>query len=191
VVYPDYINLLLADLKHFSAHLSPGTAGKDVNFACGSFVRYLLIIEDGVVMSATFSSNGCGYMLTAADTLADLVTGRELKQLHGLADRLLHEYVAGRIGAVPSGRSECIDACISALRQAFAHFRRARIEEFRGEKALVCTCFGVTEETIDEALQISAVQTVEDVTIRCRAGGGCGACTMMIQEMLDNRFDMD
>jgi NAD(P)H-nitrite reductase large subunit len=75
--------------------------------------------------------------------------------------------------------------------------RRSLISEepgsrsFRGEKALVCTCFGVTEETIDEALQISAVQTVEDVTSLCRAGGGCGACTMMIQEMLDNRFDMD
>jgi len=190
VVYPDSINLLVADLKHLSAPLSPGTAGQEVNFACGSFVRYLLVIDDGTVVSATFSSTGCGYMLAAADVLGDLVTGQDLRQLHGLADRLLHEYVAGRIGTVPTGRSECIDACIGALREAFAHFRRAQIEEFRGEKALVCTCFGVTEETIDKSLQNSAVQTVEDVTSLCRAGGGCGACTMMIQEMLDNRFDM-
>ena len=188
MVYPDSITVILADLRHFSTALGPGTAGKEVSFTCGSFVRYSLVIEDGVVSSAMFSSNGCGYMLAAADILAYLVTGEELRELHGLADGRLHEYVAGRIGTAPAGRSECIDASISALRGAFAHFRSVQIEEFRGEKALVCTCFGVTEETIEALLHDAAVETVDDVTRLSRAGGGCGSCTMMIQEMLDNRL---
>ena len=187
VVYPDSITKTISGLKHFSADEGPGTVGKDVNFACGSFVRFYVDIEDGAVTSVTFSSNGCGYMMAAADMLADHVAGRELTELQGLAEGRLHEYVDGRIDKAPVGRNDCIDSCINALRGAFAHFRNSQIEEFRGEKALICTCFGVTEETIERVLQNAAVETVVDVTRLCRAGGGCGSCTMMIQEMLDNR----
>ena len=128
-------------------------------------------------------------MLAAADILAAYVTGRQLKELHGLTIENLTEQVASQIGAVPSGRGECVDTCIGALRGAFAYFRSSQIEEFRGEKALLCTCFGVTEETVEIVLQDITVDTVDDVTRHCRAGGGCGSCTMMIQEMLDNRLD--
>ena len=188
VLYPDSITEIISKLRHFSAAESTGTRGKEVNFACGSFIKFSVDIKVGVVVSATFSSNGCGFMLAAADILADHVAGQGLKHLHGLADQRLHEQIAGSLGKAPAGRGECIDACISALRGAFAHFRNSQIEEFRGEKALICTCFGVTEETIENVLQDPAVQTVEDVTLLCRAGGGCGSCTMMIQEMLDGRL---
>jgi len=188
VVYPDSIIESIADLRHFSLDRDLNAIAKEVNFDCGSFVRYSLAIDDGVVTSATFSSNGCGFMLAAADILADHVTGQGLRELHGLEEGHLHEYIAGRTGEVPAGRGKCINTCISALHEAFAHYRSTRIEEFRGEKALICTCFGVTEETIDALLQNADVETVEDVTRLCRAGAGCGSCTMMIQEMLDNRF---
>lgn len=188
MVYPENISEYIAGLRHFSTAPDPGAAGKEVNFACGSFVLYSLVIDDGAIATATFSSNGCGYMMAAADILADLVTGEKLRELHGLAPKSLRESVSRRTGEVPASRRECIEACIKGLREAFSHFRDTKIEEFRGEKALLCTCFGITEETVETLLQDSAVRAVEDVTRRCRAGGGCGSCTMMIQEMLDNRL---
>jgi NifU-like protein len=189
VVYPNSITRQISGLRHISSSPNAGAAGKEVNFTCGSFVRYSLVLDDGVVTSATFSSNGCGYMLAAADVLAAFMTGRHLKELHGLMIESLQEQVVSQIGAIPAGRIECIGACISALRAAFADLRMRQVEEFRGEKALLCTCFGVTEETVDMLLRDIAVDTVRDVTRICRAGGGCcGSCTMMIQEMLDNRL---
>jgi NifU-like protein len=82
-------------------------------------------------------------------------------------------------------RRQCADIAIEALHAAFAHLRSRRIEEFTGEKALICTCFGVSEETIETNIRVRHLKTVDDVADACNAGSGCGSCRMLIDEMLD------
>jgi NifU-like protein len=72
------------------------------------------------------------------------------------------------------------------LHAALAGYRARRVEEFSGEKALVCTCFGVSEETIERVVAEYEIETVEQVTDFCKAGGGCGTCQPLIQEILDD-----
>jgi NifU-like protein len=74
------------------------------------------------------------------------------------------------------------------LQDAFADFRAFQIEEFAGEKALICTCFGVSEERIEKAITENNLQTVEEVGEFCRAGTGCGSCQPLIQEIIDSLF---
>ena len=71
------------------------------------------------------------------------------------------------------------------LQTALADFRALQIEEFIGEKALICTCFGVSEETIENLVFEESLATVEEVTDACNAGGGCGSCQPLIQEIID------
>jgi NifU-like protein len=78
-----------------------------------------------------------------------------------------------------------METAFSALRAAFSDHRARLIGEFTGERALVCTCFGVTEETIERYIAGGAAESVDDVSKATRAGGGCGSCRMLIQEMLD------
>jgi NAD(P)H-nitrite reductase large subunit len=66
-------------------------------------------------------------------------------------------------------------------------FRAFQIEEWSGEKALICTCFGVSEETIENLVKENSLETIEEVTAACNAGGGCGSCQPLIQEIIDEQ----
>ena len=163
--------------------------GKDASFVCGSFVQFSVSVdaESKSVAAAGFQTNGCGFMTAAADVLVEAVKGRRLGELHGLARPELLAEIEERLGVFTENRRHCADCCINALGMSFAGYRTKQIEEFQGEKALICTCFGVTEETIGRHIDESALQTVDEVTKICSAGGGCGSCRMLIQEMLDTR----
>ena len=189
VVYPKKIADRLDQLRHIRSGADANAVGTEANYSCGSFVRFSMSIDvdRACVADARFESNGCGFMLTAADSLAESVVNRPLADLHGLADAELRAIIDHAVDEIPSGRRECVDACINALHTAFADFRSRRIEEFIGEKPLICTCFGVTEEAVEQIITERSPQTVEDVGHACNAGHGCGSCRMLIQEMLDNR----
>ncbi len=156
--------------------------GVAANFSCGSFVRCLLSITGGAsIRGAVVRSNGCGYMLAAADILAEYIEGRDLTELQGLRRDELRLLIVEDVGKIPSDRAECADAAIEALRSAFFDLRSRRVEEFRGEEALICTCFGVSQEKIETLINNQVMETVEEVTLACNAGGGCGSCLMLIQ----------
>lgn len=133
-----------------------------------------------------FQTNGCGFMIAAADALADAIAGKQLAELHGLDRDELRAKLCEELDAFPADRRHCEEACIEALRSAFADYRARRIEEFQGEKALICTCFGVSQETIESQIVKGSLKTVEEVTRICNAGGGCGSCRMLIQEIIDS-----
>ena len=126
-------------------------------------------------------------MVAAADVLSEHVTGKTLGDLHGFNDEQLRSVVDRAVGVFESGRKHCLEACFEAIHGAFADYRALQLEEFQGEKALICTCFGVTEERVEaviHGLEDPSVQAVGDV---CNAGTGCGSCRMLIEEMIDGR----
>ena len=164
--------------------------GRDVSFVCGTVVSFSLTIDEGVVLDAKFRTNGCGYMMAAADVLCGYVKGRPLSDLHGLADDDLRGVIVGELGKTDRERRHCVDTCIGAVHAAFADHRKRLIDEFSGEKAIVCTCFGISEEAIEQHIATGAFETVEQITEVSRAGRGCGSCRMLIQEMLDLAHDI-
>lgn len=184
MVYPRRVWERIASLRTEVG--SNASTGRAASFACGCFVEFSIEIKDGRVETVGIRSNGCGYMLAAADILKHAVEVRELGALAGLDNELLRAAIENETGPLPPERRQCADVCIDALHSAFADHRAREIDEFRGEKALICTCFGVSEETIEHLIASAGPTSVDDVTASCRAGGGCGSCRMLIQEMLDN-----
>jgi len=189
VVYPTKLTKTLERRQNVSRAIHANAAATSANFSCGTFVRFLLSIDVNLrlIVDASFSSNGCGFMLAAAGVLVDEVTGEDLRELHGLAEVHLNASIGEAIGDIPLERAECVASAIAALQNAFADFRARQIEEFHGEKALICTCFGVSEDTIEQAIVNQSLTSVEQVTAICSAGGGCGSCRMLIQEILDSK----
>jgi NifU-like protein len=170
---------------------SPGAnaVGTSASFLCGCFARILLAIdrETKTIRNAVFQTNGCGFMIAAADTIAEGLSGRKLADLHSLDEDEFCDGIEAELGRFPPERRQCLHVVLEAVRGALADHRAFLIEEFSGEKALICTCFGVSEETIAEFISAASVHSVREVTAACRAGGGCGSCRMLIQEMLDSR----
>jgi NifU-like protein len=124
-------------------------------------------------------------MLAAADVLSEYVTGRILAELHGLHGEEICQLISSALGGVPAGRGDCAASTIEALKSGFSDLRTKRVQEFRGEEALICTCFGITEETILKLVNELSLNTVEEVGDACNAGTGCGSCIMLIDELLN------
>jgi bacterioferritin-associated ferredoxin len=48
----------------------------------------------------------------------------------------------------------------------------------------VCHCEAVTDRAVDAAIA-SGARTVDELTDRCGAGGGCGGCHRLLDELLE------
>lgn len=161
--------------------------GTGATFACGAVLRFTLQIEIETkqIVEAKFQTNGCGFLIAAADVLADEIKGKNLREFHGANKDILAGRIETELSEFPENRKHCLELCLETLNDAFADFRRFQIEEFAGEKALVCTCFGVSEDAIEKLIEENSLATVEEITAACNAGGGCGSCQFLIQEILD------
>lgn len=152
--------------------------GIEVKIDCGSWVRFRLALDEASIKEVKFTSNGCGVMIAAAESIARRIEGKRLTDLGGIKIEL-----AGL--ASDRERQPCIDAALNSLKNAFAAYREKRLAD-AGETAIACTCFGVSIDIIEAAVSNGALSE-ERVTAETRAGGGCGSCRMLIREILDNK----
>ncbi|HEY0429627.1 MAG TPA: iron-sulfur cluster assembly scaffold protein [Pyrinomonadaceae bacterium] len=184
--YPPKISARFYQPKNSGKSAAANGVGTGASFVCGAFVRFYLEIDAGTkeITQAKFKTGGCGYSIAAADVLAGKIKGKKLIELHGLDE--LQAEVESELGNFSAFREHCLEICLDALHAAFADFRAYQIEEFAGEKALICTCFGVSEDEIEKAVAENEIETIEEVTKICKAGGGCGSCQFLIQEIIDN-----
>lgn len=185
--YPTKISERFHAPKNAGKLDSANAVGTNATFVCGAVLRICLQIEAETkeILRAKFQTNGCGYLTAAADVLTEIIKGKKLVEFHRLEKQVLQREIKNKLGAFSQHRQHCLDLCLETLQNAFADFRLFQIEEFAGEKALICTCFGVSEETIEKLIRENSLSTAEEVTDACRAGGGCGSCQFLIQEILD------
>ena len=56
------------------------------------------------------------------------------------------------------------------------------------KEKMICTCFQVTENVIWDAIKQNGLKTVEEVTNYTKAGGACGKCKSVIQDIIDTYY---
>jgi NifU-like protein len=95
--------------------------------------------------------------------------------------------LAAQLGVVPADRSECAPLACEALVAAIRNFSNSARDEWEGDEALICTCFCVSERTIEREIQTNGLQSIAEVTAVCSAGGGCRSCYPLIQDILDDQ----
>jgi len=87
-------------------------------------------------------------------------------------------------------REHCPKLACDALIAAVREYSDAAREDWAGDEALICTCFFVSERTIEREIAANSLKSVADVTRACNAGGGCGSCHQLIQEILETQDDL-
>lgn len=187
-VYPQLTARSLADLTQDPEIAEANGIGAAANLRCGCFVRFHFGIdkESGIVESARFNSNGCGYMLTAAAYFVRNLKNRKLTELRGLTDGFFASGFDADFLYVESGRKDCVDTAREAVRAAFLDHRDRSIENATFGTALICTCFGVSERSIKQLIREFRPESVDEIVAQGRAGSGCGSCRSIIQEVLDS-----
>lgn len=186
--YPEPINELWRGARHLGRPDDLDSKGIGVSLECGVSIKVFIAVDpDGVLSSVRFVSNGCGWAVAAAEVSARLLEGRRLKDLHALDD--LRSEVGSALVAVPDPRASCVAIAVDAVRNALAEYRLRKAAEWKGETALICSCFGVSEDTIESLAVSGAASTVEEIGALCRAGTGCGSCQMLIREIVETGKD--
>jgi NifU-like protein len=164
----------------------PSFAGRAASLKCGATVR-LSIQVDGTheLSEARFRAVGCDILIASLSLLTESVRGRTTAE----AAEIGHEPEALRrkFNCVAIGREHCAVLACDALLAAIREYSDAARDEWSGDEALICTCFFVSERTIEREIQTRGLTTVAEVTKACNAGAGCGSCHQLIQEILEMR----
>jgi NifU-like protein len=186
-IYPDRVVKILAGSRLSRACGEASSSGVSAAFECGGSARFWVSIQSATktLENVDYAANGCGFMIAAAEVIARVARGRKLTELHGTSG--LEATVMEQIGPIPDERNHCLQVSAAAFRNALAEYRSRTAEEFQGEKALICTCFGITEETVLAVIEETDASDPSEVSAACNAGSGCGSCRMLIQEMIDAR----
>jgi NifU-like protein len=147
----------------------PAFTGRAASLVCGAHVRFSIQVDEAHrVSQARFRAAGCDVLIAAASMLTEQITGLTTAEAAG-------------IGA---GSGDCAALARDALLDAIREYSNAARDDWAGDEALICTCFFVSERTIEHEINSGGLTTVAEVTRACNAGGGCGSCHQLIQEIL-------
>ena len=160
----------------------PSFTGRSASLSCGAHVRFSIQVNEAhAVSQARFRAAGCNVLVAAASVLTERVTGLSTADaaLFGQNPAALIE----QLGVEPAN-AQCVEMACEALLDAIRDYSNVAREDWAGDEALICTCFFVSERTIEREVQRHGLTTVAEVTRACNAGAGCGSCHQLIQEIL-------
>ncbi len=171
---------------------NPTATGRAGSLACGATLRVTLkISESQTIQEVKFRAAGCSYLVAFASLLTEQVmdrsTGAAASALaNGPARSLLREFEL-----LPADKQHCGALVCEALVSAIKQYSDSVRDEWEGDEALICTCFCVSERTIEHQIRTGGLRTIAEVTRACNAGAGCRSCYPLIEDILGmvNRGD--
>jgi NifU-like protein len=166
----------------------PRFSGRTASFTCGAVAHLSIQIDESHNISqAKFRAAGCETLIGCLSMLTNRVQHQSTSDaaLVGLdVTSLMNEF------EIEPDRRHCVQLACDALVSAVQEYSNAARDEWNGDEALICTCFFVSERTIEQEIKEKGLTTVREVTAACNAGGGCGSCQQLILEILDTSLDL-
>ncbi len=156
--------------------------GEAGSLVCGDALRIYLKIKDGIVTDAKFQTFGCGSAVASSSVLTEMVIGKKLEDVK----KITNKDIADALGGLPKEKMHCSVMGHEALEDALKKYLHEELDTPKDK--LICTCFNVTEKQIIDAIKDNDLKTVDDVTNYTKAGGACGNCKELIQEVLDKYY---
>ena len=162
--------------------------GRAGSITCGAALRISLSIDESRrITEAKFKSAGCSYLVAACSCLTNSVKGKTTGEA-AASYQSLEDFISALPGDWPSDRYDCASLAREALLSAIRNYSDAVRDEWSGDDALICTCFGVSERTIEEAIKSARLSTIDEVTKASKAGAGCKSCHPLIEDILSQQI---
>lgn len=157
------------------------------SISCGAILRISLRVDESQrITDAKFKAAGCSYLVAASSLLTEQIKGKTTAEAAGLGQSP-KKSVTDQLCDWPVDRDHCAALACEALIASVKQYSDSVREEWTGDEALICTCFGVSERTIENEIKARGLQTIAEVTKASNAGAGCRSCYSLIQEILDDR----
>ena len=166
--------------------------GEAGSLTCGDSLKIYLKIKDGVVTDAKFQTFGCGSAVASSSILTEMIIGKTIDEVK----KITNKDIADELGGLPPEKMHCSVMGYEALEDALKNYDDyTDLDDIRNEDAankqrekIVCTCFGITENVIWDAIKMNGLKTVEEITNYTKAGGACGKCKGLIQDIIDTYY---
>jgi NifU-like protein len=159
----------------------PSFVGRAASMQCGAAVRVSIQVdEQHRISDAKFKAAGCSALVSSLSMLTDRVKGLVPADAAVIAQAPI-DFI-DNFEDLSCARLGC-DALVSAIQK----YSDAVRHEWNGDEALICTCFCVSERVIETEITEKGLATVSEVIRACNAGGGCGSCHSLIQDIIDSR----
>lgn len=163
----------------------PRFVGRAAALTCGAHVRFSIQVdEEQVVSQAKFKAAGCSVLVASSSLLTERVVNLPTAEAAIIGQDTWA--LKSNFPNLEPERGHCPQLACDALLAAIREYSDAARGEWIGDEALICTCFFVSERTIESEISARGLTSVAEVTRACNAGGGCGSCHQLIQEILDN-----
>ena len=169
---------------------NPDAVGIAGSLACGDQLKIYLKIENGIVTDAKFQTFGCGSAVASSSILTEMIIGKSIEEVK----KITNKDIADQLGGLPPEKMHCSVMGYEALEDALKNYAPEdmvdldELRETEVREKIVCTCFNVTENQIWEAIKLNGLKTVEEVTNYTKAGGACGRCKVLIQDIIDTYY---
>ncbi len=169
---------------------NPDAVGLAGSLACGDQLKIYLKIENGIVTDAKFQTFGCGSAVASSSILTEMIIGKPVEEVR----KITNKDIADQLGGLPPEKMHCSVMGYEALEDALKNYKTddmTDLDDLREPQArekVVCTCFNVTENQIWDAIKTNGLKTVEEVTNYTKAGGACGKCKVLIQDIINTYY---
>lgn len=166
--------------------------GQAGSLACGDQLKIYLKISNGIVTDAKFQTFGCGSAVASSSILTEMIIGKSVEDVK----KITNKDIADQLDGLPPEKMHCSVMGYEALEDALKNYddytdlddiRNDEADKQKAEK-IVCTCFGVTENMIWDAIKINGLKTLEEVANYTKAGAACGKCKGVIQDIIDTYY---
>lgn len=163
-----------------------GSAG---SLACGDQLKIYLKIKDGIVTDAKFQTFGCGSAVASSSILTEMIIGKPVSEVR----KITNKDIADQLEGLPPEKMHCSVMGYEALEDALQGYEDYQdLEDIRADQEkkekIVCTCFGITENLIWDAIKQNGLTSVEEITNYTKAGGACGKCKGLIKDIIDTYY---
>lgn len=169
---------------------NPDAVGIAGSLACGDQLKIYLKIENGIVTDAKFQTFGCGSAVASSSILTEMIIGKPVEEVK----KITNKDIADELGGLPPEKMHCSVMGYEALEDALKNYKTddmIDLDDLREPETrdkVVCTCFNVTENQIWDAIKLNGLKTVEEITNYTKAGGACGKCKSLIQDIINTYY---
>ncbi|AFY47124.1 Fe-S cluster assembly protein NifU [Nostoc sp. PCC 7524] len=188
--YTDKVLELFYDPKNqgvIEENSEPGVkvaTGEVGSIACGDALRLHIKVEveSDKILDARFQTFGCTSAIASSSALTEMIKGLTLDE----ALKVSNKDIANYLGGLPEAKMHCSVMGQEALEAAIYNYRGIPLaaHDDDDEGALVCTCFGISENKVRRVVIENHLTNAEQVTNYIKAGGGCGSCLAKIDDII-------
>ncbi len=184
--YTDKVNEHFRNPHNVGKIEKPDGVGEVGSLACGDALKLMFRLDDeGRIADAKFQTFGCASAIASSSALTDLIIGKPLEE----AEKITNQDIADYLGGLPKQKVHCSVMGREALEAAIYNYRTGKKLDKTLDGEVVCHCFGVTDKEVEQIVREQKIQTLEDLTNACKAGGGCGNCLPDLQKIIDRVQD--